>query len=469
MFAPIARERLASDPRLALRLAMNILCGTDFSEPALIAGRAAARLAAGAGAQLRLAHIAQLPGILPGSAASVHDLSREEFERRRSLLAHQATQLRALGADVVEHLVEGVPDEELQRLAAEHKVELMVIAPIGDRRPSLWSLGGVAMRVIKGASVPTLVVREDSSVEAWVQRRRPLRVLLGADPGASLAGAGEALERLARIAPLEIVAGQVYARGERREAPRERYERELVSSLEQRLGTICGQRPQVRVLAGWGRVAEHVLELAALEAADLVVVGTHRRAGVDRLVHGSVSLDLVGASARNILTIPILPASAPRAAARREFKRVLVPLDLSEFSQRAVEHAASLLPHGGVLQLLHVSTPYAPSGIDYGAMAAVAPPSPQELARLEADIARKLQSFAPVDAQARQLEVQVEVTSAFNAVEQICAAARRLDSHAICIPTHGRSGLSKLVMGSVAEGVIRHASVPVLVIPPHAH
>lgn len=448
---------------------MNILCGTDFSEPAALAANAAARLAAGFGARLHLAHVAQLPGIRAGSAATVHELSREEFERRRVLLTSLAAHLRTLGAEVVEHLVEGVPDEELARLCGELSAELIVIAPIGDRRPSLWSLGGVAMRVIKGASVPTLVVREDSSIEAWLERSRPLRVLLGVETNAPLAAASAVLEHFARLAPLEIVAGQIYARGERRDAPRERYERELLDALARRVGTIGGRAPQTRVLAGWGRVAEHMLELAALEAADLVVVGTHRRVGVDRLVHGSVSLDLVGASARNILTVPIVPTRAPHAAPRREFRRILVPLDLSEFSQRAVEHAAALLPQGGVLQLVHVSTPYVPAGLDWGSMAAVPPPSPEEIRRLEAEILQKLRAFAPSDAAQRQIEVHAEVVSAFNATEQICAAAQRLHSDAICIPTHGRSGLSKLVMGSVAEGVIRHARVPVLVLPPHVH
>jgi nucleotide-binding universal stress UspA family protein len=447
---------------------MNILCGTDFSAPAGIAARAAARLAAGLGAKLHLAHVAQLPGIRSGGAATVHDLSREEFERRRGMLHQQASELRGLGAEVVEHLVEGVPDEELERVTRELGAELVVIAPIGDRRPSLWSLGGVAMRVIKSASVPTLVVREDASVEAWMKGGRTLRVLLGVEPKTPLAAARATLERFAGARPVEVVAGHVYARGERRESPRERYEEELRDALRKRVGKVAGAAPRLHVLAGWGRVAEHLLELAAQEAADLVVVGTHRRAGVDRLVHGSVSLDLVGASARNVLTVPILPSSAQSRPVQREFKRVLVPVDLSEFSPRAVEHAAALLPRGGVLQLLHVATPYVPASLDYGAFVSVPPPSAEETARLAAEIQSKMLALAPQDAAARQLEVQVEVVSAFNAVEQVCAAAQRLGSDAICIPTHGRSGISKLVLGSVAEGVIRHAAVPVLVVPPHA-
>mgnify|MGYP001403952951 CR=1 FL=1 len=448
---------------------MNILCGTDFSAPAGIAARAAARLAAGLGARLHLAHVAQLPGILPGAAATVHELSGEEFERRRALLKREANDLRELGAEVLEHLVEGRPDEELERLTRELEADLLVIAPIGDGRPSVWSLGGVAMRVIKSAGVPTLVVREEASLKAWLAGGRTLRVLVGVEPKTPIATARTTLERLAGARPMEVVAGQIYARGERRDSPRDRYEAELTEALGKRVGKFGGAAPRLHLLAGWGRVAEHMLELAALEAADLIVVGTHRRAGVDRLVHGSVSLDLIGASARNVLTVPIVLSAQDAHPVRREFKRVLVPVDLSEFSPRAVEHAASLLPRGGVLQLLHVATPYVPASLDYGAFVSVPPPSAEEAARLTAEIRAKLIALTPQDAAARQLEVQVDVVSAFNAVEQICSAAQRLNSDAICIPTHGRSGLSKLVLGSVAEGVIRHAAVPVLVVPPHAH
>lgn len=448
---------------------MNILCGTDFSEPSETAARAAARLCAAFRSRLHLVHVAQLPGIRAESAGAVQASSQEEFERRRKLLADLAGRLRALGAQVQEHLAEGVPDEQLLALARELSVECIVIAPIGDRVPTLWSLGGVAMRVVKGAHVPTLVVREESSLEAWLRGTRELRVMLGVDARTPIESPAAALERFARAGKLEVIAGLVYARGERRDAPRERYEAELLHGLGQRVGSIAGKPPQLRVLAGWGRVAEHVLELAALEAADLVVVGTHRRTGMDRLVHGSVSLDLIGASARNVLTCPLEYAHARANAARREYRRVLVPVDLSEFSARAVEHAASLLPKGGVLQLVHVVAPYMPPPLDYGALVSVPPPSPEETARVDAEVRRKLLALAPPDAAARHIETHVEVIRAFNPVEQICAASQRLDSDVICLSTHGRSGLSKLVLGSVAEGVIRHAHTPVLVLPPRVH
>ena len=70
------------------------------------------------------------------------------------------------------------------------------------------------------------------------------------------------------------------------------------------------------------------------------------------------------------------------------------------------------------------------------------------------------------DALLRGISVEVEVLDGFDPAAQIAAAARRLGSELICMPTHGRTGLSRALLGSVAQGVLRHAEVPVLVLPP---
>ena len=52
--------------------------------------------------------------------------------------------------------------------------------------------------------------------------------------------------------------------------------------------------------------------------------------------------------------------------------------------------------------------------------------------------------------------------------DEILAAAREWEADAIVIGTHGRSGMSRLVLGSTAESVVRQALCPVLVVKPHA-
>jgi nucleotide-binding universal stress UspA family protein len=64
------------------------------------------------------------------------------------------------------------------------------------------------------------------------------------------------------------------------------------------------------------------------------------------------------------------------------------------------------------------------------------------------------------------IETQIEIVSAFSTAEVIARAADRLESDAIVMPTHSRSGLSKALLCSVAQGVVRYSNVPVLIVPP---
>jgi nucleotide-binding universal stress UspA family protein len=140
----------------------------------------------------------------------------------------------------------------------------------------------------------------------------------------------------------------------------------------------------------------------------------------------------------------------------RLFRRVLVPYDFSAPATRALETAADVVADGGRLLVLHVLVPfYPPREI----VAWMPEPDlvPSARRRLETRVARAL---------ARRnvrVDCRVEVGAP---VERILDAARRCD--AIVMATAGRSGLPRVLIGSVAERVVRHASVPVLTLRPGA-
>ena len=94
-------------------------------------------------------------------------------------------------------------------------------------------------------------------------------------------------------------------------------------------------------------------------------------------------------------------------------------------------------------------------------------PTREEEERERAAIEEKLAAFVPATLAERGVEVQVEVVTGFNPAEMISQAAERLESDVICLSTHGRSGISKAILGSVAEALVRRATVPVLIVPPH--
>jgi nucleotide-binding universal stress UspA family protein len=141
------------------------------------------------------------------------------------------------------------------------------------------------------------------------------------------------------------------------------------------------------------------------------------------------------------------------------FRRILVPHDFSAHADRALAVAAELArAHHGRLVVLNVIPPYQPVVGVPGEMMWVPPPPPVELERrrLERTVARVLGRRSPPRATCR-----VVVADPFRAIVD---AAR--DADAVVMATAGRTGLSHLVIGSVAEKVVRHSPVPVLTIRP---
>jgi universal stress protein A len=137
---------------------------------------------------------------------------------------------------------------------------------------------------------------------------------------------------------------------------------------------------------------------------------------------------------------------------RSLFRHILVPHDFSNQATVALKTAAKLAKeHRGKLTVLHVLVPfYMGAEVPFG-MPAPGDLIPEHRQFLERLVARALRSGGP------PVTVRVEIG---DASQRIIDAARRSDS--IVMATSGRTGLSHFLIGSVAERVVRHATVPVL-------
>ena len=141
------------------------------------------------------------------------------------------------------------------------------------------------------------------------------------------------------------------------------------------------------------------------------------------------------------------------------FRRILVPHDFSPQATVALRAAAALArEHSGRLTVLHVIVPfYVPADVSFGLAADTFPSPttfvPEQRKHLETLVAKTLGEGAP------PVTCRIDVG---DASQCILDAARRCDS--IVMSTAGRSGLSHLLIGSVAEKVVRHSRVPVLTI-----
>ena len=144
------------------------------------------------------------------------------------------------------------------------------------------------------------------------------------------------------------------------------------------------------------------------------------------------------------------------------FRRLLVPHDFSASANRALVVAADLaVAHGGRLTVLHAVAPY------YGSMGF---PTPAEMPwvptkEMERDLQQQLNRLVQKKLGTRARLARSVVVMA-DPLQGILDAARKAD--VIVMATLGRTGLSHLLMGSIAEKVVRHSPVPVLTIRPPA-
>jgi nucleotide-binding universal stress UspA family protein len=195
--------------------------------------------------------------------------------------------------------------------------------------------------------------------------------------------------------------------------------------------------------------------------ADLVVMATHGRGAMGRLWLGSVADYMV-----RHLSVPVLlvhpdrlePATEPR------LHSILVSLDLSRESEailQPVERLAQLTE--GHVTLVHIVEPIIGT---VGIGMPFAAPVPIELFEEQRTAAqRKLDRIAD-ELRNRGLSVSARIIDAANAAVGLLEVLGEKGYDLIAMTTHGRGGVRRLLLGSVADKVIRGAAKPVLVIRP---
>ncbi|MBW2463842.1 MAG: universal stress protein [Deltaproteobacteria bacterium] len=145
------------------------------------------------------------------------------------------------------------------------------------------------------------------------------------------------------------------------------------------------------------------------------------------------------------------------------FRKVLVPLDFSACASDVAANAADVAEaFGAQAVLLHVVE--LPSGVSSSTMIEPKPgEDPVEAgAHMRSGAQERLTRFAPFF-EAKGVNVSMHLQSGAIA-EAILEGAREVGADLIVMGTHGRQGLSRLMLGSVAEGVMRHATCPVMTV-----
>lgn len=199
--------------------------------------------------------------------------------------------------------------------------------------------------------------------------------------------------------------------------------------------------------------ADEIVSYARTREIDLIVMGTHGRHGIAHALVGSVAERVVRAA-----PCPVLTVREPCAAA---FTRILVPTDFSTPSDAALDCARAIAARcGGRFHLLHIleDRPEAPPPVSE----LVEPESRERrAARLQEATGRLAERLTSDDV------TRLHATAgaiADGAARTIIDYAADHGFDLIVMGTHGRSGLSHLLLGSVAERVVRGATCPVITV-----
>ena len=195
----------------------------------------------------------------------------------------------------------------------------------------------------------------------------------------------------------------------------------------------------------WDQIVE---TLRTDSAYELVVMGTHGRSGVTRFLLGSVAEKVVRHAPCSVLAVHEAdPATA--------FRRVLCPVDFSESAHHAVDLAGRFVAPGGDVTLLHVlELPLLREGEASGAELAVTLDE-RATGRLVAWAAELRAKVAvPVTTRTRLGSAGVQILAVLDEAPPF---------ELVVIGSHGRTGLRRALLGSVAEKIVRHAPCAVLV------
>jgi len=216
-------------------------------------------------------------------------------------------------------------------------------------------------------------------------------------------------------------------------------------------------------------VVSALLREADDHRSDLVVMTTHGRGPLQRAWLGSVADGLLRRSSCPVLLVrpeEAAPAGADGSPIDRDVPKVrhiLVPLDGSSRSAETLDHVMPLARRAGArITLLRVIPPIRGGAFPYVAAPVHEEEDPSEA---ESEARTELEAVAePLQRAGLNVDVAVDVVN--EPAAGILRSVKELDVDIIAMATRGRGGVERLVLGSVADKVVRGADTPVLVCRP---
>jgi universal stress protein E len=198
-----------------------------------------------------------------------------------------------------------------------------------------------------------------------------------------------------------------------------------------------------------------ILRTAASTRADLVVMGAHRKQLLRDI--------FVGTTIERVIRTGSYPVLMVNSEVEKPYRTALAPVDLSERSAHPIRTSMSLgLLNGARLTLVHAFLPLAKGKMSFAGLSQNSIDEYVASERLRA--AKEMIAF--LDANAIPDHHRSMIIEEGAPFEVISSVARRLRPDVLVIGSHGRSGIAKVLLGSVTEEVLRSLDVDILAVPP---
>jgi nucleotide-binding universal stress UspA family protein len=204
-----------------------------------------------------------------------------------------------------------------------------------------------------------------------------------------------------------------------------------------------------------GRPAKAITDEAARFGAELIILGARGHGAIESMVLGSVSAEVLDTA-----RLPVL------IARDRRLHRIVLASDGSPGAERAARVLEAWpIFRGATIHVVTVSEPELPwwAGVGADAAAPVAIPAYLEAIDAVRDERREHATALAARLVAAGFEADAEIREGDSA-QEIMAAAAAWSGELIVMGTHGRTGLARIALGSVARNVVHHARTSVLVV-----
>ena len=318
-----------------------------------------------------------------------------------------------------------------------------------DKPGTILSIEGIGKHVIK---IETLLVPIDFSPAS-------MRML---DYAAAFAKRFNANVHLVHVYPPDEAALVPGAGDLIRQTAEELFNDQLLPVHRKQVRSFLPQNYHVRS----GIAYQEICELAREIQADLIVLATRGHTGLKRVLLGSTAERVVRMAPCPVIVIrqkkqKSRAVSRPTKGKPVEFdvRKILVPVDFSQCSLAGAMHAALIAKTlDATVCFIHV----------------IYPPGPVLADRVTGEISRKteleradarlnMEAFMKLDF-LRGIKCESEIRTGYP-IDEICSETSRPDIDLVISSTHGRTGLDHMLLGSVAEHVVRYAECPVMTVP----